>query len=64
MALKVPYTGVSQVYRHRPLNPALCKLERYTVAGDLIDGFGQTLGAEIEEQAVEVAGLNRKGLTW
>ncbi|MCP9905075.1 hypothetical protein KBY72_11295 [Cyanobium sp. BA5m-21] len=34
------------------------------VAADPTDGFGQTLGAEIEDQAIEVAGLNRKGLTW
>jgi len=31
MALKLPYPGVSQVYRH-------------TVAADLANGFGQTLG--------------------
>ena len=37
---------------------------RHTVAADLPNGFGQALGAEIEQQAIEVAGLNRKGLTW
>ena len=34
------------------------------MAADLPNGFGQALGAEIEQQAIEVAGLNRKGLTW
>lgn len=51
MALKLSYPGVSQ-------------LERHTVAAYLANGFGQTLGAEIEEQAIEVADLTRKGLTW
>ena len=51
MALKVAYPGGSQ-------------LERHTVAAYLANGFGQTLGAEIEEQAIEVADLTRKGLTW
>ena len=64
MALKVLYTGVSQVYRHRPLDPALGQLERHTIAADFTNSCCQPLGVEVEKQAIEVAGLNRAGLTW